>query len=270
MPDQASGDDVAVLISGGIDSAVLCVDLVARGRRVFPLYVRFGLRWEQAELASVRRFLHAVERPGLMPLQILDEPVADIYGPHWSTDGSRVPDARSDDEAVYLPGRNVLLIAKAAVWCMLRDVDELALGCLQSNPFPDSTPAFLSRFPVGLEPGDERPDPSHTPAGGATQGGRHTHGGKAPLAPYVFMPESGGRSPLRRLQQVRGASTRFPQGGRDRRDPLCGLLRIDPSDPGPNLGRLRGASGERSRRDPIVPSARPLPAPLLPDLKDEA
>ena len=87
-----------------------------------------------------------MERPGLMPLQILDEPVADIYGPHWSTSGSGVPDAQSDDEAVYLPGRNVLLIAKAAVWCLLRDVDDLALGCLQSNPFPDSTPEFFRDF----------------------------------------------------------------------------------------------------------------------------
>jgi 7-cyano-7-deazaguanine synthase len=150
MSDFANGDDVAVLISGGIDSAVLCVDLVARGRRVFPVYVRFGLRWEQVELASVRRFLRAVERPGLMPLHVLDEPVADIYGPHWSTNGSRVPDAQSDDEAVYLPGRNVLLIAKAAVWCMLRDVDELALGCLQSNPFPDSTPEFYRDYQAVL------------------------------------------------------------------------------------------------------------------------
>ncbi len=146
MLDLPRGGDVAVLFSGGVDSAVLCVDLVARGRRVFPLYVRCGLRWEHAELASVGRFLHAVERPGLMPLRILDEPVADIYGPHWSTSGSNVPDAQSDDEAVYLPGRNVLLIAKAAVWCLVRDVDDLALGCLQSNPFPDSTPEFFRDF----------------------------------------------------------------------------------------------------------------------------
>lgn len=150
MPDHASGGDVAVLISGGVDSAVLCADLVARGRRVFPLYVRFGLRWEDAELASVGRFLQAVQRPGLMPLQILEEPVADVYGPHWSTSGSSVPDARSGDEAVYLPGRNVLLIAKAAVWCLLREVDDLALGCLQSNPFPDSTTSFFRDYQAVL------------------------------------------------------------------------------------------------------------------------
>ena len=143
MPEPTSGGDVAVLMSGGVDSAVLCIDLVTRGQRVFPLYVRFGLRWEEAELASVGNFLQAVERPGLMPLSILEEPVADVYGPHWSTGGSPVPDAESDDEAVYLPGRNVLLVAKAAVWCLLRDIDALALGCLRSNPFPDSTPAFF-------------------------------------------------------------------------------------------------------------------------------
>jgi len=146
MPVQPSGGDVAVLVSGGIDSAVLCVDLVARHRRVYPIYVRFGLRWECVELASLRRFLAAVERPGLMPLHVLDEPVADVYGPHWSTSGTGIPDAMSDDEAVYLPGRNVLLIAKAAVWCRLHEVDALALGCLRSNPFPDSTPEFYSDF----------------------------------------------------------------------------------------------------------------------------
>jgi 7-cyano-7-deazaguanine synthase len=41
-----------------------------------------------------------------------------------------------------LPGRNLFLIAKAGVWCVLNDVPVLALGTLRSNPFPDSTPEF--------------------------------------------------------------------------------------------------------------------------------
>src|SRR6185312_8031029 len=75
-----------------------------------------------------------------------DEPVADVYGDHWSTAGP-VPAAGTPDEAVYLPGRNVLLAAKAAVWCRLRGVEALAFGTLRANPFPDSTPAFFD----GLE-----------------------------------------------------------------------------------------------------------------------
>jgi 7-cyano-7-deazaguanine synthase len=150
MSDRlASRDsDVAVLTSGGVDSAILSVDLLRSFARVHPLYVRFGLRWEEVELASLRTFLHAAGRPGLMPLHVLEEPVADVYGSaHWSTDGRDVPDAESDDDAVYLPGRNLLLAAKASVWCRLRGIENLAFGCLRANPFPDSTPEFFG----GLE-----------------------------------------------------------------------------------------------------------------------
>jgi 7-cyano-7-deazaguanine synthase len=143
MRDDSVVGDVAVLASGGIDSAILCVDLLGQARRVIPLYVRFGLRWEEVELSGLARFLEAVARPGLMPLTVLDEPVSDVYGPHWSTGGADVPGSDSPDEAVYLPGRNLLLAAKAAVWCRLRDVEALAFGCLRANPFPDSTPEFF-------------------------------------------------------------------------------------------------------------------------------
>jgi 7-cyano-7-deazaguanine synthase len=150
MSDRLARPDneVAVLSSGGIDSAILCVDLLREFARVHPLYVRFGLRWEEVELDGLRTFLDAVERPGLMPLHVLEEPVADVYGKaHWSTDGPDIPDAESADEAVYLPGRNLLLAAKASVWCRLREIDSLAFGSLRANPFPDSTPEFFA----GLE-----------------------------------------------------------------------------------------------------------------------
>jgi 7-cyano-7-deazaguanine synthase len=146
MPEVAPVREVAVLVSGGIESAILCVDLLREFRRVHPLYVRFGLRWEAVELACLRQYLDAVERPGLSPLEVLDAPVGDIYGRHWSVGGPAVPDAASPDEAVYLPGRNLLFISKAAVWCRLRNVERLALGCLGTNPFPDSTPEFFQQM----------------------------------------------------------------------------------------------------------------------------
>ena len=134
---------VAVLMSGGLDSSVLAVDLLRDHSRVFPLYIRGGLKWEERELAAVQEFLAAVPVPGLEPLTVLEEPLRDVYGPHWSTGADQVPDAGTPDEAVYLPSRNVLLTVKASVWCRLRQVGALALGCLGSNPFPDSTPGFF-------------------------------------------------------------------------------------------------------------------------------
>ena len=134
---------VAVLMSGGLDSAVLAVDLLRDHASVYPLYIRGGLKWEERELAAVQEFLAAVPAPGLEVLTVLEEPLRDVYGPHWSTAAVDVPGAGTPDEAVYLPGRNVLLTVKASVWCRLRRVGALALGCLGSNPFPDSTPGFF-------------------------------------------------------------------------------------------------------------------------------
>ena len=46
---------MAVLLSGGLDSAVLARRFLAQGRKILPLYVRCGLRWERAELFWLRR-----------------------------------------------------------------------------------------------------------------------------------------------------------------------------------------------------------------------
>jgi 7-cyano-7-deazaguanine synthase len=150
MTDRIEEKHVAVL-AGGADSAVLAVQLLERYDRVFPLYVRFGLRWEATELAGLRAFLDAVALPRIAPLHVLDEPMADVYGEHWSTFGRGIPDATTPDEAVYLPGRNLLLVAKAAVWCGLRGIRTIALGSLASNPFPDTTPEFDRDFEALLK-----------------------------------------------------------------------------------------------------------------------
>ena len=78
-------------------------------------------------------------------------PLKDLYGRHWSTDGLAVPDAHSPDDAVYLPGRNALLIIKASIWCRLNGVDQLALAVLGSNPFSDATPEFFTDFESALD-----------------------------------------------------------------------------------------------------------------------
>ena len=137
---------LAVLVSGGLDSAVLLAESLDRHPAVWPLYVRFGLFWEEVELRHLRRFLDAIRTPALQPLSLLDMPVADLYGEHWSLTGVGVPAAGTPDAAVFLPGRNVLFLAKAMLWCHLHGVPALALAPLESNPFPDATPTFFAAF----------------------------------------------------------------------------------------------------------------------------
>ncbi|MCX7700827.1 MAG: 7-cyano-7-deazaguanine synthase [Gemmataceae bacterium] len=134
---------LAVLISGGLDSAVLLCEAAEHRPWVQPIYIRAGTWWEEAELRQLRRFLDAVRSPRIRPLVQLRVPVDDLYGEHWSLTGQRVPDQDTPDEAVYLPGRNLLLLGKALVWCHLNDIPELALAPLSANPFPDASPEFF-------------------------------------------------------------------------------------------------------------------------------
>jgi 7-cyano-7-deazaguanine synthase len=142
----ADASSLAVLVSGGLDSAILVGESVRDHSAVYPLYVRAGLFWEPNELAHLRRYLDAVAAPSLQPLHILEMPVRDLYERHWSLTGDGVPDADTPDEAVFLPGRNVLLLAKALLWCHLHAVPAVAMAPLESNPFPDATPAFFTAF----------------------------------------------------------------------------------------------------------------------------
>ncbi len=139
-------DSLAVLVSGGLDSAILLGESLRQYAAVHPLYVRAGLYWEPAELEHLRRFLDAVHTPALRPLHVLDMPAGDLYGRHWSLTGEGVPGGDTPDDAVFLPGRNVLLLAKAILWCHLHRVPAVALAPLESNPFPDATPAFFDAY----------------------------------------------------------------------------------------------------------------------------
>jgi 7-cyano-7-deazaguanine synthase len=140
-------EELVVLASGGVDSSILLVDQAAQGRVVQPLYIRFGLAWEKVEEVHLRRFLSSLsEQLRIRPLAVLELPISDVYGRHWSVSGTDAPDETTPDEAVYLPGRNLLLLAKTTVWCALRGSKEIALGTLRGNPFADSSPAFFSGF----------------------------------------------------------------------------------------------------------------------------
>src|SRR5262245_23885513 len=132
----------AVLLSGGLDSAVLVADEASRGE-VQPIYVSVGLAWEAAERAMVERLLGAAPgRDRMRPLASLSVDMRDVYAAsHWAVQG-RPPAYHTPDEDVYLPGRNVILFGKAGVFCAAAQIDRLVIGTLEHNPFPDATSEF--------------------------------------------------------------------------------------------------------------------------------
>jgi 7-cyano-7-deazaguanine synthase len=153
----------AVLCSGGLESAVLLAE-EARRAAVTPVYVGVGLAWEAAEREALARLLQApVYGDAASRLSLLQFEMRDVYpATHWALTG-QPPGYDTPDEEVYLRGRNLVLLTKAAVFCAERGLDRIALGPLSGNPFPDATPAFFEAMARALTVGLGQPIEIATP-----------------------------------------------------------------------------------------------------------
>ena len=144
-----------MLFSGGLDSAVLLAEAVREhpGRGVQPLYVSTGLAWEASELTAVARLLEADVLRAALPLARLRFDVHDLYPPtHWAIRGE-APGFDTPDEDVYLEGRNIALLSKAAIYMARARLTRIFIGPLAGNPFPDATPAFFDQLGRALSTG---------------------------------------------------------------------------------------------------------------------
>jgi len=142
-----------VLLSGGLDSAVLAAH-ETQAATVLPLYVSVGLAWEPAELRMLERLLASpVFAATMAPLSRVAFTMRDVYpSTHWAIRG--VPPAYdTPDEDVYLSGRNLVLLTKAAVVAARSGAHRIALGPLAGNPFPDGRPAFFAAMATALSLG---------------------------------------------------------------------------------------------------------------------
>lgn len=147
--------DSAVLFSGGLDSAVLVADAsmnLWRSRdagSVQPIYVSVGFAWEAEERAMAARLFAAPSFARIPPPVELRFDMRDVFAPdHWAMRG-RAPAFDTPDEDVYIHGRNVILLSKAAVYLSAHRGDNqdgaaLLLGTLAGNPFADAAPEFFA------------------------------------------------------------------------------------------------------------------------------
>ena len=92
---------------------------------------------------------------GSTPPVALAFDMRDVYSPaHWAMQGTP-PAFDTPDEEVYLTGRNVILLSKAAVYLATSELapTRVLMGQLAGNPFPDATPAFLDTMGQALSLG---------------------------------------------------------------------------------------------------------------------
>jgi 7-cyano-7-deazaguanine synthase len=157
------GQPTAVLLSGGLDSAVLLVH-EAQTAIVQPVYVSVGLAWESAEREMTTRFLASVAvAHTARPLASLTFDMTDVYPPtHWAIRGTP-PAYDTPDEDVYLTGRNIVLLSKAGVFAAQQRISRIVLGPLAGNPFPDATARFFETMAAALSIGLAHPIEIATP-----------------------------------------------------------------------------------------------------------
>ena len=152
-----------MLFSGGLDSAVLLADVAAAAKRdrrgpVIALYVCVGFAWENEERRAASTLLASPPFAGMGGLVELSFDMRDVFpSSHWAIRGTP-PASDTPDEDVYIDGRNVILLSKAAVYMAAAvrprpSAATLFIGPLAGNPFPDATADFFTAIADSLSLG---------------------------------------------------------------------------------------------------------------------
>lgn len=132
--------DTIILLSGGLDSAVILADAVKEGKKVLALSFDYCQRHRQ-ELNFAKRLVHHY---GVKHLILKIDP--NSFGLSSLVTHNEVPKHRNTDEIVaggicstYVPARNTLFLSYAIGQAELHDAIEILYGpnALDKHCFPD-------------------------------------------------------------------------------------------------------------------------------------
>lgn len=128
---------IVTLVSGGLDSTLVAKLAQEEGLHQYPLFIDYGQRSRDRELAACRRAMENLNLP---------EPrVANLSG-FGALICSGLTDAKLHiiDDA-FTPGRNMLFLLVAAAQAYQVGADAVSIGLLHESTslFPDQTSAFL-------------------------------------------------------------------------------------------------------------------------------
>ena len=128
---------VVVLISGGIDSIVMCKILENQGEEIIPIFVNYGQLSKDKEWESCLKLLKSNHLPSPKRIDIPN------FGESFPS-GITSKDKRIEEDA-FLPCRNMLFILLGAAEAFQKDVEKIAIGILdpETHIFPDQTPEFI-------------------------------------------------------------------------------------------------------------------------------
>jgi 7-cyano-7-deazaguanine synthase len=128
---------IVILVSGGLDSTLVAKLAQEEGLRQYPLFIDYGQRARDRELAACRR--------AMVVLGLPEPKVADLSGYGTLIRSGLTDVALRVVEDAFTPGRNLLFLLTAAAYAYQVDADAVSIGLLHeaASIFPDQTGAFL-------------------------------------------------------------------------------------------------------------------------------
>ena len=133
-----------VLLSGGMDSAVVAAMAAAQGFRVHALSVRYGQR-HSAELDAAAR----AARTHGWAHKIVDVDLRALGGSALTDDAIAVPaPGGAGIPVTYVPARNTIMLSVALGWAEVLGASDLFCGvnAVDYSGYPDCRPAFIEAF----------------------------------------------------------------------------------------------------------------------------
>jgi len=138
------GKRAVVLVSGGMDSAVVLAIARARGFETYALSVRYGQR-HSAELDAAARNAASL---GAVAHKVVEVDLRSIGGSALTADID-VPESPSEGIPVtYVPARNTIMLSVALGWAEVLGARDLFCGvnAVDYSGYPDCRPEFIAAF----------------------------------------------------------------------------------------------------------------------------
>jgi 7-cyano-7-deazaguanine synthase len=134
-----------VLVSGGMDSAVVLALARERGLRCHTLSVSYGQR-HAAELDAAAAL---AKSQGALAHKVVTVDLRSIGGSALTDDALAVPEAGGPGIPVtYVPARNTIMLSVALGWAEVLGASEIHCGvnAVDYSGYPDCRPEFIAAF----------------------------------------------------------------------------------------------------------------------------
>jgi 7-cyano-7-deazaguanine synthase len=130
---------IVTLLSGGIDSTLMCLLTKEEGIKQYPLFINYGQLSAKKEWAACQAVHKKYDLPNPVTMNL------DGIGQLISS-GLTNPIARINEDA-FLPGRNLFFLLAGATYAYQIKAGSVGIGLLNEEYriFPDQTEEFLTK-----------------------------------------------------------------------------------------------------------------------------